>query len=348
MKKYTFIVLLFFIVGVLLTTSWSAPLYGKNQKKEDKLAEYTKIRTKFGQLYQQKKYAEAVTLLEKNIQRFPDKILANSWNITVTYVQMKKYKRAIKYLKKALDKGYWFNIWAFESDFFKPLKKYKSFQKVQKMNNQLKDKAQKKAKPELEVVLPDDYNPEKKYPLFIALHGGGENVKEFKPHWKSEILEKEFIVAYVQSSQVVSMTGFAWENLEISKNEISVIFDRLLKEYPINKEEIIIGGFSSGGMASLVMVLDNVIPVTGFISLCPAKPENFKKDLVLKARNRAVRGSLLTTQMDNRLPDQRAMADSFREVGFQYQFVVTPNIGHWYPKELIKMIDQAITHIRNK
>ena len=101
-------------------------------------------------------------------------------------------------------------------------------------------------------------------------------------------------------------------------------------------------------MASLVLVLDNTIPVNGFISLCPAKPEIFEKSLVEKARDRGVRGTLITTQMDQRIPDQRAMADQFRESGFQYQFVITPNIGHWYPKELNKMIDQAIFHIRSK
>lgn len=348
MKKYVFPVLFIFAVGIFLATSVSGLLYSEEGMDKDKLNEYTRIRTKFGQLYQQKKYSEAVGLLEKNFNRFPEKLHANCWNIAITYVQMKKYKHSIKYLKKALNKGYWFNIWAFQGDFFKPLRKYKGFQKVLHLNTQLRDKAQKMAKPELEIVLPPDFNPEKKYPLFIALHGGGENIQNFKPHWKSDRLNKDFIVAYLQSSQVVSMTGFAWENLEISKKEISSHFERLMKEYPIKKDEIIIGGFSSGGMASLVMVLENVIPVSGFISLCPAKPEIFTKTLVMKARDRGLRGTILTTAMDNRLPAQQSMAKIFRETGFQYQFVVTPNIGHWYPKELNQLIEQAIAHIRNR
>jgi hypothetical protein len=42
------------------------------------------------------------------------------------------------------------------------------------------------------------------------------------------------------------------------------------------------------------------------------------------------------------------MADLFRDSGLQYQFIVTPNIGHWYPENLPEMIDQAIEHIRNR
>jgi predicted esterase len=348
MKKYIFPLLFIFLINILLTAPASGLLYSKEGKDKDKLEEYNRIRTKFGQLYQQKKYSQAVVLLEKNFKRFPEKIHANCWNIAVTYIQMKKYKPAIRYLKKALDKGFWFNIWTFEGEFFKPLKKFPEFKKVVKMNNMLRDKAQKKAKPLLEVVLPADYDPEKKYPLFIALHGGGENIKVFKPHWKSEKLEKEFVVAYIQSSQVVSMTGFAWENFDVSKTEISSAFERVLKDYPVNEDEIIIGGFSSGGVASLVAVLDNVIPVCGFISLCPAKPDIFNQVRVEQARDRGVRGTILTTEMDNRLPSQKEMVSILKESGFQYQFVVTPNIGHWYPKELNKLIDQAIAHIRYK
>ena len=348
MKKNGLTVILIFSLSMFFLVPGTGSIYGNKEEKKDQQSEYQKVRSEFAQLYKQKKYGQAATLLEKNFKRFPEKIHAMAWNIAIANIQVKQYKKAVKFLKKALKKGQWYNIYAFKSDFFKPLKQVKGFKEVQKMNNLLKEEAQKKAKPALQVCLPADYSKGKKYPLFIALHGGGENINGFKAHWKSEKLKKEFIVAYIQSSQMVSMTGFAWENLEISKKEISETFAELIKKYPVKKEEIIIGGFSSGGMASMAIVLDNTIPVTGFISLCSAKPENFNKDNILKSLKRGIRGTLITTQMDPRLPDQRKMADLFKESGFQYQFVLTPNIGHWYPQELNKLIDQAISHIRNK
>ena len=51
----------------------------------------------------------------------------------------------------------------------------------------------------IEAVTPSGYDPAKKYPLFIALHGGGE-----------------FITAYVQSTQVASMTGFHWQDAAVT------------------------------------------------------------------------------------------------------------------------------------
>ncbi len=176
----------------------------------------------------------------------------------------------------------------------------------------MKEEARKKAKMKLEIKLPGELEEGRIYPLFIALHGGGENIETFKPNWKSNVMESEFIIAYVQSSQVVSMTGFSWEEQEVTKKELKEAYDRVCAEYPIDTAEVLIGGFSSGGYGSLVATLFESVPVKGFVILCPP------------------------------------MADLFRDTGLQYQFIITPNIGHWYPENLPEMIDQAIAHIRNR
>ncbi|MBT8395901.1 MAG: hypothetical protein KJN92_02995, partial [Gemmatimonadetes bacterium] len=64
------------------------------------------------------------------------------------------------------------------------------------------------------------------------------------------------------------------------------------------------------------------------------------------AGGRGVRGTLLTTEMDGRLDQQREMADIMKGEGLPLVFHVTPDIGHWYPEDLAGLIDQAITRIR--
>ena len=90
------------------------------------------------------------------------------------------------------------------------------------------------------------------------------------------------------------------------------------------------------------------MPVKGFVILCPPMPENITEVEATKARDRGIRGTIITTELDRRVPDQRKMADLFRDTGLQYQFIITPDIGHWYPENLPEMIDQAIAHIRNR
>lgn len=52
-------------------------------------------------------------------------------------------------------------------------------------------------------------------------------------------MESEFIIAYVQSSQVSSMDGYAWQNQEITRKELAEAYDTICAEYPIDRDEII-------------------------------------------------------------------------------------------------------------
>ena len=101
-------------------------------------------------------------------------------------------------------------------------------------------------------------------------------------------------------------------------------------------------------MASLETILHNVIPAIGFVVLCPAKSDDFSSEKAGKAKSRGIRGTLITTEMDPRLPDQKEMAAIMKAEGLAHEFIVTPDIGHWYPENLSEMIDAAIAHIQKK
>ncbi|MDH5742546.1 MAG: alpha/beta hydrolase, partial [Candidatus Aminicenantes bacterium] len=125
-------------------------------------------------------------------------------------------------------------------------------------------------------------------------------------------------------------------------------YEKIIQNYPVDTSRVIVGGFSSGGVASLEVVLNDTVPVIGFVVLCPAKPEDFTAQKVAEAKKRGIKGTLLTTEMDPRLPDQKEMAEIMKAQNFPLEFIVTPNIGHWYPEDLGEMIDAAITYIVGK
>jgi predicted esterase len=227
------------------------------------------------------------------------------------------------------------------------MKEHEGWAAIQAKNQTAWDAAARKVKPRLEVSLPEDYDPSKAYPLFLALHGGGENIDLFMPNWASPTLSKEFIVAFPQSTQLTGMDGYNWtEDLALSLREIRDAYDQVLSEYPVDPNRVIVGGFSSGGVASLETVLKGAVPVQGFVVLCPAMPDGFSADDVRSAAARGVRGTILTTEMDGRVDQQTRMADIMKDVGMAHEFHITPDIGHWYPDDLADRIDRAISHIR--
>ena len=333
---------------VLLLVMCVGLAFGQEETKE--FESYQEMRGYIGSLFQQQKYEEAARILEKHLDRFPDHLEANAYNLALIYGRLKQYQEAINALQYALDRDVWFNKYAFGAEFWEPFKKIEEFEKFLDRNETLRQEAQKSAKPDLLVLTPKGYKKEEmKYPLFIALHGGSSNIENFREVWKSEKMEEEFITAYVQSSLVVGMNSYTWtEDIDTAKKEIVEAYNEIIKKYPIDREEIIIGGFSAGGVAALEVTLCDLIPVAGFIVLCPAKPESFHDENIIEAKERGVRGTILTTEMDPRLSVQKEMVEVLKTADFPHQFVVTPNIGHWFPEDLDVKIDEAIHHIRNR
>jgi len=307
---------------------------------------YAEFRARLVELYNAGDYEKGALIIEKNYDKFPEKLTAMSYNMALFCSHTEDYERGLEYLKKAHDRGYWFSIYAFQGDFWASYRELRAFEEFIERNSSMKEEAQKTAEFRMEVALPDSFDSGKRYPLFIALHGGGENIEVFRPRWKSEKLDEEFIVAYFQSSQVSAMNGFSWQDQEITLKELKAGYEKVCEKYPVNKEAVLIGGFSSGGYGSLVATFFEAFPVRGFIILCPPMPDNITAKEVIAARERGVRGTIITTELDRRVPEQRRMADQFRENGLQYQFIITPDIGHWYPENFSEMMDQAIEHIR--
>jgi acetyl esterase/lipase len=136
------------------------------------------------------------------------------------------------------------------------------------------------------------------------------------------------------------------EDMEVSRREIQEAYQEVLDRYPVDPQRVIVGGFSAGGVTALDLVLQGALPIQGFVTLCPPMPEGFSAEAVAAARDRGVRGTILTTEMDPRVEDQREMVTVMEREGLPLEFFVAPNTGHWYPTDLAERIDQALEHIR--
>jgi len=335
------------LIVILALSSAAVPASPAADSTE--FSSYKEMRARVGELFTQQRLEEAAEILEGHLGKFPDHLEANAFNLAFMCVRLGRHEKCLEVLGYALDREVWFSTFALEGEMWAPLRDLDGFDEILARNESFRLAAQAIAKPDLVVVTPEEYTTQKEYPLFIALHGGDGNMNDFKNVWKSDLLREQFIVAYVQSSQVVSMSGFSWEDHEMARRDIADAYRKIKDEYSVDTSEVLIGGFSSGGFASLDIVLSNTLPVAGFVALCPAKPDTLLTAENLRGvRDRGVRGTILTTEMDGRLLDQKEMVEMFKAAGLQYQFVVTPDVGHWIPDDIGIRIDQGVAHIRSR
>jgi predicted esterase len=252
-------------------------------------------------------------------------------------------------VKNLIDNGYACGNWIVREFSKKVDERYvELFEK----NKLLLTEAQRNAEMKYSVCLPKGYTYDKKYPVFFALHGdgGGENIHSLSVYWKTEAFVKSnFILVYVQSSQVYCHNGYQWNNdINIARKDIRNCVSEVLEKYSIDKNCIIVGGFSGGAMASVDFSMNNVIPLKGFVSIYPRTVSKyFSAEKAEAASNRGIRGVIIEGELELE-PSVQDMLKVFDEKGIKYKYEIIKGVGHVYPEDFTEKLENAIKFILDK
>ncbi len=311
-----------------------------------KFSSFEEMDKEVGRLYNEGRLEEAVDILKTAIEQYPDNLYSITWDMAILYALMdpKQTDQSMDIFEYGYEKGLWYSLDS-ESKLWESCKESVRFQELVAKNKERKEEAQATAESKYQIYLPEEYSKEQSYPLHIAVHGWGEDIDFFRKFWTSDKLNKDYITLFVQSSRVVSPIGFGWNDVELARKEIKDMYEDILNQYAIDINNITVGGFSQGGTMALDFALNEMIPIKGFIVLCPDQPDNFSKERVELMVEKKLKGTILTGEKDEALPDQKAMVEIFEEIGFSYQFIINKDLGHWFPENLSEQIDEALYYI---
>jgi predicted esterase len=310
-----------------------------------KYKSYREIDKIVDELFAEQKYEEAIELLGNAQEQFPNDLYEILWYEAIIYVVLGDHENCLDSLENMISKGFFGEL---EWNFFDPIRNDIRFKVVSEESQRLKAEAQKIARMEYQVYTPKGYSSKQQYPLFIALHGDGHSLEYFKSNWEATgLLNKGFILVYIQSSQVICTNGFGWTpNYEITRQDIKAAYDEAVGQYSIDTDNILIGGFSGGAIAAIEITMDNTLPVKGFISLCPSRrPASFSKENVERAVQRGARGVLMEGEKEGEVPAEQEMIGVFNEANFPYQFHINSNTGHASPQDFWQKLLNAIAFI---
>lgn len=297
-------------------------------------------------LLRKRKYNEGTSLLQDAVTRFPDNFPGVAFQLVLYNVMAGKLDKAVDVFEMGMQKKVPFPVWPGTMPFAK-LESDERFAKLMEANRQLQAELSAAAKPDVLVQTPANYSEGKSCPLFIALHHWNTNAAAFSKFWRSPKAAGEYIVAFIQSSQVVAHQGFAWSDYQKGREDIKTIYQDIKSRYPVESRPVVIGGFSQGGMMAIDAAVNNVIPAAGFAVLQPGGdlPADFTLENVREAAERGLRGTIITSKKDFSFPLQKQMEKVFNDAQMDFRFVVKFSFGHGMIFGVPKQVDKALAHI---
>lgn len=128
-------------------------------------------------------------------------------------------------------------------------------------------------------IEPDDYDSSKSYPMIILMHGFGASMRDLAGLCPA-IDSKGYVYICPNAPLTVQlgpgMTGFAWApprdsradgDMDSAVDMLSVLVEEVTEQYRVEKGQIILGGFSQGGMMTYAYGLPNPEQFKGLVML---------------------------------------------------------------------------------
>jgi predicted esterase len=304
------------------------------------------------ELYHLGKYRAALTLADKATARFPGKDDRTTYWKACLYSRLGELDEALKLLNEATRRGLWWSEDALklETD-LDSVRGKPEFKIFIAECERLKHVADRTAKPELTVLTPADYSSRKALPLLIALHPRGEDFEDFVRLWR-HALSKDVIVAFPRSSQLLTSHSRCWDDLARSEKEVAEMYSQLTRSYKLDKEKMILSGFSQGATLAIYLALKGNIRVRGFIAVAPASsviPSHSEEfaSFVKAAEKPGLKGWLLVGDKDRFFERVSTLLSNMRANGLRSEYVVEHGLGHAYPDDFAGKLEHAVDFVLN-
>jgi predicted esterase len=210
--------------------------------------------------------------------------------------------------------------------------------------------AAEKGNPKLDLLiyLPKDYDSVKAYPLILLMHGGGQNNDIMQRMWPVDaMLERGFIVAFIQSSQVVYTAHAVWVNDPVTAwKDVRAYYESVCKQHLIDTSSVILGGFSGGAITAIDMAFGEALPVKAFICLCPIlKPEHFSPAAVDRGVKRGLRGVFFEGADVWPIDAEEKMVKVMRDAQLPFELVLNEGVGHDSPSDFNVKLGKALDFV---
>lgn len=300
------------------------------------------------ELSAQEQDGQALALALRMREEFPEQPAETNYFVAVLFARTGQPLKTLETFEAGLDAGMgWNETLLRTSRSLAALREHPRFTAIVERSNARIRALEATTAVELDIVPPA--RADRDNPLLLPLHGGGDTLAEFAPHWHGAA-SAGMVVCVPQSSQRRSTDTFWWgpgETFDQQRSEadLTVAFEQVRKKYRINR--VVLAGYSQGAVLAVTLALQQrPFPSVGFIGVGPGT-SNLDPLLPLMGPAAAggLRGWILAGEREPGVERIVRLHDELTSRGVPCQLDVVPGLGHELPDDFASRLSSAIRFV---
>jgi predicted esterase len=293
-------------------------------------------------LYEAGKYAAALELVEKKGPSFPDKSARTIfWKMCLLSLEG-RLEQALSTFQQGLDDGLWWAESQFIDTDLDPLRDLPEFKELVSESVQAWELGRRQIKREHLLLLPDApiAHP---YPLLIVLHGRNGDKESNLERW--DVARRlGWAILSAQSTQPLYPGSYCWDDPLAGLQDLLFYLEHTMGTNEIDRERILIGGFSQGSGMAIYAALSGNLPVRGFIVGATWWHDvESLAELAVGAKN--VRGYFVNGEKDHTLFRAREIQNVLKQHSIPFIEEFHPGLEHEFPADFEKSFTRSLEFI---
>lgn len=293
-------------------------------------------------LYTERKYADALQLVEQNADHFPEQSARTTfWKMCLLSLAGRT-EEVISVFQKGLDAGLWWARGQFIDTDLDAVRDLPEFQRLVSVSQAKYEEARIYIKRDQAVLVPEAPTSGM-YPLLIALHGHNGNKDSHLQPWEAA-RQRGWLVVSPQSTQPLFDGAYCWDDPALGSADVLFSYEQISQKYQIDPQRILIAGFSQGSGMAIYTALSGKVNVQGFIGIASFwdKPDS----LVPQTDGaKLVRGYFVIGEKDHTLENAKEVKNVLKEHGVQFAEELHPDLAHAFPADFESSFEKAINFI---
>lgn len=295
------------------------------------------------QLYFSKDYAGAAALVRREGDQFPDHArLLFHWTACFEALAGNA-EGALKALEEAVARGFWYAEAALMDTDLQTLHGRPAFENLVAICRARFEEARANVRPEMIIRRPE--RGDGPFPTLVVLHGNHTNARDTVDFWQPAA-QDGWLMGLPSSTQLDGQDSAIWTDLSVTVPEVQQHVSALLAAHPVDRNRLVLGGFSMGGHAALRMGLSGEVDVRGLVLMAPWVENVETMRPFLRNVKPGLRVYIICGDQDEPcLQPSRNIAAMLKAEGIACELEIVPGVPHFYPGDFAERMRRGLAFV---